>query len=235
MRSLLVTLLVLLGLAVVADRVAVSAAERLLAAEVRTSSGAAGVSVDVAGFPFLTQALRGRYSDVGLDAVDVPVGDRRLERLQVRMRDVEVPLSAVLDRQVDRVPVGGLRGTALISYETVEDAIAPPGAPARVELEVGDESPLRVTGSVRFLGRTLRAAGESDVRLEGRRLVVTARSFDVGVPVVDGFLTRLLRDRLDIVFTLPRLPYGLEPTGVAVRPEGFSVPLEAGPTVLERS
>ena len=235
MKSLLLTLLLALGLLVVADRVGVALAERALAAQAKGSSGARDVSVDIVGFPFLTQALRGRYDDVALDATEVPVGQRRLARLQVRMRDVELPLTDALSGDVAQVPVGGITGSALLGYDTVEDAVADRDAAARVELEPGDEAPLRVTGSVRFLGRTLQAAAQSDVRLDGRRLVVRGRRYEVAGPVVDGALNRLLRDRLDVSFTLPRLPYGLKPTGVEARPEGLRVGLESGPTVLERS
>jgi hypothetical protein len=66
-KALLVTLVVLLGLLVVADRVAVNVAEDRVAQQVQSSGRLAGPpTVDIGGFPFLTQAVAGDYSDVRL-------------------------------------------------------------------------------------------------------------------------------------------------------------------------
>src|SRR4051812_44061551 len=61
-RALLVVLLLLVGLAVVADRVAVGVAEDRVGEQLAAKGGLAGTpEVDIAGFPFLTQAVAGTY------------------------------------------------------------------------------------------------------------------------------------------------------------------------------
>ena len=100
--GLFVLLLLLAGLLVVADRVAVGVAERMIADRVRqeiTKQGAqsAEPDVEVGGTPFLTQVLDGRY-----------------QRITINLRDVQAPVEGdavrlpVLD--VDRPQRPGLAG-----------------------------------------------------------------------------------------------------------------------------
>src|SRR4051812_16409192 len=81
MKGLLVTLVVLLGLAVVADWVAVGFAEDEVAQQLAAKGGLAGTpAVDIGGFPFLTQAIAGDYEDVRMsftaDDLGQPAGTR---------------------------------------------------------------------------------------------------------------------------------------------------------------
>ena len=60
MKALAVLLVLVLGLLVLADRVGVAVAEGQVAEQVEARGGLAGTpEVDIAGFPFLTQARSG--------------------------------------------------------------------------------------------------------------------------------------------------------------------------------
>lgn len=229
MKRVLVTLTVLLGLLLVADRVGAAVASRAVATQVTSASGSAtAAEVEIGGFPFLTQALGGRYDEVVVVARDVPARDLTVARLEATLRDVEVPLSDAVSGSVEAVPVGGVDATALLAYAELarragdrQLTVAPAG---------GDR--VRVTGSVRVLRQTVSATAVSRVELIDGELVVTAESFEVGNAAADAVLSRALGNRLDLRIPVTGLPYGLQVTGVDVRPEGVAVRAQAGATVL---
>jgi len=225
----LLALLVLAGLLVAADRLAVRAVEDAVATRLATAGGlTATPEVDVRGTPFLTQAVRGRYDDVAVRAGDVPVGDLRLDRFEARLRGLEVPLSDAVRGDVQQVPVEALTGRAVLSYEQLSSAVADRG----LRVSSAGDGRVRVTGSVRVLGRTLEASAVSSAVLEGSTVVVTAERFEVGAAAADAVLSRALGNRLDLRVEIGSLPYGLRLTGLTAGPEGVVLTAGATDTVL---
>ena len=230
MKGLLVTLLTLLVLAVAADRIALVIAERQVAAQLESSGKLSSrPDVSVHGIPFLTQALSGRYDDVELSASEVTAGGGRVSQLDATLRGVHVPLSDALSGSVQAVPVDSVRATVLISYADLSRQLRDRGlavSPAG--------SLLRVTGSERVLGQTVRAAAVSSVALRGTSVVVTAQRFEVGNSVADRLLTSALAGRFDFTVRIGTLPYGLALTGVRVDPRGVVATAAGSHTVLRR-
>ena len=225
----LVALLVLAGLLVAADRLAVRAVEDAVATRLATAGGlTATPDVDVRGTPFLTQAVRGRYDDVAVLAADVPVGDLRFSRFEAQLRGLEVPLSDAVRGDVQQVPVEALTGRAVLSYEQLTSAVADRG----LRVSSAGDGRARVTGSVRVLGRTLEASAVSTAVLEGSTVVVTAERFEVGSAAADAVLSRALGNRLDFRVDIGSLPYGLQLTGLTAAAEGVVLTAGATDTVL---
>ncbi len=80
MRALLIAVLVLLGIAVAADRVLVVVSENQLAAAIQEQGQLpAEPEISIEGFPFLTQAISGRYESVRV-GVDVAAWGCHLAR-----------------------------------------------------------------------------------------------------------------------------------------------------------
>ena len=228
MRRLTVTLLVLLVGLLVADRAAAFAASRVVASQARTAGGLLSTpDVDIEGFPFLTQALRGRYDRVVVAAQGVPAGEVELERLDATLSGVRVPLGDVLSGSLATIPVDAVEARALVPYDQLSERA---GASRRVVTPDGDM--VRVTGAVDVLGRTLSAVAISRVELVEGDIVVTAESFEVGNQAADRLVTRALRDRLDLRVPIGTLPYGLDLTGVRVQPDGVVVLATATDTAL---
>lgn len=230
MKRLVVFLVVLLALAAVGDRVGVSYAERTVAEQTQASAGLADLpDVSIEGFPFLTQALAGRYERVVVTSSDVPAGDVRLDRLDATFGGVRLPLSQALSGDVQRVPVERVEARALVAYGQLSQrsgdrqlTVAPADTPDRV----------RVTGSVQVLGRTLSAVAVSRLEVVDGAIVVTAEEFEVGNAAADELVTRALRGRMDLSIPVTGLPYGLRVTDVAVDPDGVVVRATATDTVL---
>lgn len=231
MKRFLVALAVLLALALVADRAAAAFAARAVAQQAQAEAGlAAEPEVGIGGFPFLTQALAGRYEQVTVRATDVPAGEVRLSGFEAVLTGVQVPLRDALSGAVVAVPVSGVRARALVAYDELTRrsgdralTVAPAG---------GDR--VRVTGQVEVLGQVLSAAAVSRVEVDGGDLVVTAEAYEVGNQAVNEVLRRALGDRLDLRVPVAGLPYGLQLSGVEVEQGGVAVLATAGATVLGR-
>lgn len=228
MKRLTVSLLVLLALLLVADRVGASLASNAVAAEVQSSTRSSSEpEVDVTGFPFLTQALAGRYDRVEVGATDVPAGDLVLSRLDATLTGVQLPLSDALSGSVDRVPVEAVQARALVGYSELARRA---GDRQLTVAPAGDR--VRVTGSVEVLGRTISATAVSRVEVVEGELVVTAEAYEVGSEAADDLLARALGDRLDLRIPVTGLPYGLQVSGVEIEPAGVVVLATARDTVL---
>lgn len=227
MKRLLVTLVVLAGLLAVADRVAASVASRAVADQVVASSSLESADVSIGGFPFLTQALGGRYDSVSVVGRGVAAGDLTLDRLDATLTGVSVPLSDALSGSVDAVPVASVRATALVAYAE----LARRSGDRRLTVAPSGDR-LRVTGSVSVLGQTVSASALSSVRVEGGALVVTAESYSVGDAAASAAISRALGGRFDLRIPVTGLPYGLQVSGVRVTASGVEVDAAAGATVL---
>lgn len=232
MRRLLIFLIFLLVLAAVGDRVAAGFAARTVASKLQSAAGLPErPDVDIAGVPFLTQAVAGRYQRVEVSADAVPAGELSFSELTATLTGVQVPLSDVRTGDIDEVPVGMVDARVLLAYDELSRRS---GNRRLTVTSAGDR--VRVTGSVQVLGRTVEATAISALTVEGEELVVTAESFEVGNDAADAAVTRALRGRLDLRIPAGDLPYDLmlrsvevEPGGVVLRATARDVVLSAPP------
>ncbi|WP_346620262.1 DUF2993 domain-containing protein [Blastococcus montanus] len=226
MKALAVVLLVLLGLGVLADRVAMAIAEGQVARQLAAQSALAGPpDVDIRGFPFLTQAVGGRYEDVRISLDAETLGRREGTQAEVALTGVWVPLSAVLSGQVQEVPVERIDGTATLSYALLSDEL---GGDTVLRRE-GDG--LRITRTVELLGRSVPLTAAGTVALDGDELVIDVeRASGAGLPVPDELVERA-NDLLDLRYPI-ELPFGLRLLEVQPAEDGVDVRVEAVDTVL---
>jgi hypothetical protein len=227
--KLLVVLVVLLGLAAAADRLAAGYAETRVAEQIAQQGGLAGTpDVDVQGFPFLTQAVAGRYDEVRISLTADELGQPDGTDADVVLRGVHVPLSGVVSGSVEEVPVERIDGTATLSYELLAAQL---GGDTTLERE-GDQ--LRVTRTVEVMGQALPLTAAGTVTLDGEQIVVDVdAAAGAGVEIPD-FVVAQVSDLLDLRYTVPALPFGLRLTGVRPGAEGVDVAVEAADTVLRR-
>ena len=111
MRKLIIGIVFLLGLGLVADFGAAAYAEYRVSRELRTGASLeSDPEVTFNGFPFLTQALGGKYKDVYVRATGVQsdvVGEVTVE---ADLRGVTVPFSDIVNGNVTQLPVDKLDG-----------------------------------------------------------------------------------------------------------------------------
>ncbi len=226
MKGLLITLVVLLGLVVVADRVAVAVAEDRVAEAIAERGELAGTpEVSVDGWPFLTQALAGEYEDVRVRLSAADLGEPEGTTADVRLRGVQAPLSDVLGGSVAELPVESIDGTVTLSYALLSREL---GTDTTLVPE-GDG--LRLTTTVEVLGRDVPLSATGTVVLEGQELVIEvagARAAGIDLP---GAVVAAASDALDLRYPID-LPFGLELTGVTPAADGVHLTGGARDTVL---
>ena len=228
MKALLVVTLLLLGLLAVGDRVAVGFAEDKVATEIAAKGGLQGTpAVDITGFPFLTQAIGGRYDDVRISLTAAELGQPEGTRADIALHGVRVPLSAVLSGSVSEVPVDRIDGTATLSYALLSAQLEGDTTVTR------EGSGLRITRTVELLGQTVPLTAAGTVTLDGNDLVVDVQQVaGAGVEVPEWLLSRAT-GLLDLRYTVPALPFGLKLTSVTPADDGVELGLEATDTVLK--
>lgn len=227
MRALLVVLLLLAGLTLLADRVAVGIAEDRVADQLAGKGGLVGTpEVDITGFPFLTQVVGGRYEDVRIALDADELGQPAGTRADVSLRGVRVPLRTVLSGSVQEVPVDRIDGTATLAYDLLAAEL---GSDATVTRE-GDG--LRITRTVEVVGRSFPVTAAGTVALEGDQLVVDVEEAAGAGADIPDFLVDRVSDLLDLRYTVPELPFGLQLTSVAPADDGVRVRVEATDAVL---
>jgi hypothetical protein len=202
-------------------------AEDQVAEQMASKGGLAGTpSVDIAGFPFLTQAFAGNYEDVRISLTAHDLGQPAGTRADVRLHGVHVPLKSVLSGSVSEVPVDRIDGTATLSYELLAAQL---GGDTTLRRE-GDG--LRITKTVEIAGYTLPLTAAGTVTLDGDDLVVDVQKASGAGVDVPGFLVDRVSDLLDLRYTVPALPFGLQLTSVQPADDGVRIGVAAKDTVL---
>ena len=230
MKALAAVLVLVLGLAFAADRVAAGIAEDVVARELASEGGLRGEpEVDITGFPFLTQALAGRYDDVRLSASAAQLGQPEGTRADVTLRGVQLPLASALSGSVREVPVERIDGTATLSYALLSMQL---GAGTTLRRE-GEQ--LRITRTVELLGQQVPLTAVGSVAVEGRELVVDVDGAEGAGVELPPFLVERAGDLLDLRYPVPALPFGLQLTGVSPAEDGVALRLEAENTVVGRA
>lgn len=223
MKKLVIALVVLAALLVAADRILVSAAEGVVARRVQVAADLERQpTVQIRGFPFLTQAVRGVYRRVEISLTALGRGDTRLEDLRVRLRDVHAPLAQMLNRDGSvTVRAESARATAVVPFAVLERRI--PG-----DIEVNPQGDrLRLTGEVTIAGRSVPASAVVEPSVSEGRLVFTATA----VTAAGATVTDRLGERFSFTVEVGQLPFGLHLTGVRVTGGGVRV-IAAGTDLL---
>ena len=181
MRRWIVVTVVIVGLLVLADRLGVAAADRAVAVRIQTDQGLSQrPDVSIHGFPFLNQAIDGRYDDVTLTLHDLHRSGVPVHTLTVDLHGVHVPLRAVFAGHVSRVPVDRANASLLLSFGDLNNFLAG----KHVSVSEGANGEIKVSGSVTVLGRTVTASGSGRIDVRGHDLVVTVgHGLDFSIPL----------------------------------------------------
>ncbi|MBJ6645276.1 LmeA family phospholipid-binding protein [Streptomyces griseoincarnatus] len=191
LRILLVIAVVLGGIFVIVDRVAVHFAEGEAADRVRASEGLASTpDVDIQGFPFLTQVLGGSLDEVRVGISDYEAGGGEGGKT-IRIADLRADLRGVeFSGDFGSAVADSATGTATIAYDELlrnakaEPTQVAPGITAEVvALADGGNGKIKVALETTVLGTKLPEP-------------VTVLS---SVTVVDGNTVRVRADALPVL------------------------------------
>ena len=222
MRRAIAVLIVLVALAVGVDYGAAALTESAVSKAMRTQLNLADdPSVRINNFPFLTQAVAGRYKSVDVTADHVVVGPLRDVQVRTQLRDVTAPLSQLLGGS-RTVAVREAEGTVRIGAPDIErllpgvdklyiDGIDSGGLVQAVEdgadpslLQLEPATAARMGGTVEMLGVEQQVNVIAELQLAAGQAQIVPRDIRFGdadagpLPVaVQRTLSRLFTLRLD--------------------------------------
>jgi LmeA-like phospholipid-binding len=236
-RITVITVLVLLVLLVIADRVLVRVATSQLSERAqRAENLPSRPSIDIRGFPFLTQVVAGRYPDVRFDVRGYTQAGPRVDDVSGSLTGVRLPLRDVIRGRVGSVPVDRVRAQVFLTFADLNAYLASQRSPVTVS---ADGSALHISGNVTFLGRSYPLTGSADLGVAPSAVTFTPRSFGTaGIPLTSGlgeFAARLFT----VTVPVDGLPFNLHlrsatvsPKGVTVVADGTNVVLPANPPTI---
>ncbi|WP_416976244.1 DUF2993 domain-containing protein [Streptomyces sp. T028] len=186
LRILLITVVVLGGLFVLADRLALHFAEGEAADKLRTSEGLATTpDVSIKGFPFLTQVVGGSLEDVEVGIKDYEA-DTGVNGQSLRIDDLKADMKGVeFSGDYSSATAATASGTATVAYDELlktaksEETQVAPGLTAKVVgLSDGGNGKIKVTVEATVLGVKLAEPVSvlSTVTVEGDTVRVHADS-----------------------------------------------------------
>jgi hypothetical protein len=240
LRILLVVVVILGGLFVIADRIAVNFAEDRAADKLRTTENLASTpDVSINGFPFLTQLAGGELDEVevGIHDYEAATGDGaekiRIDDLRADMRGVE------FSGDFSSATAATATGTATVGYdELMKAAKSEPtdlgfGITAKVVgLSDGGNGKIKVSLQATILGVELPEPVDvlSSVKVKDDNVEVVAD----GLPTIGGkqFAESRIRAITDFQQTIDELPGGIELDKVEAAKDGVEITVKGSDVKL---
>lgn len=202
--ALAVLALLALGIALL-DRTLAALAERK-ASEFLSAPFGHPATVRVHGSPFLTQALRGRYSEVEVLG-SLRVGEIDGATLVAHLTNARLPLRDLIGRRARELPCEHVTARLLLPYVELSRIARIPGLVLSFE---GERLMASAALPVPGINQLARVSGEAVLSLVGGSGV---RLRIKGVSVAGISLPSIVRNQLlpslDVPIPLPSLPYGL--------------------------
>ena len=216
LRRGIIAALVLIVFLVVLDRIAEIVTARTLAGKVQKRQGlSARPHVNIHGFPFLTQVIRGRYARIDLGTASAINRDGvRVASAQVRLDGVKVNALDALRGSVRDVPVEHGTGQALVTYPDLSALLSRYTAAFGATITVTAAGPGRA-----------RLVGPFGLSMEVRAAIVGGGVRITPDPAQLQTLPALLRTTLDQALStpiaLPPFPFGVTLTSGDLEPAGL--------------
>ncbi len=218
---LVVVLVVLAGVLVLADQLTRSYAEKQAATRLQSSLGSTTApTVDIGGFPFLTQVVANRFPSADVSAAGITAapssaaGGIQIQSLQAHLEDVRT------SGGYQRATAGRLTGQATVPYSALDAYSANPVSYAGNDASGAGR--IQVTVPAPIAGDTLNVVLSGTVTVDepNQQLVIV----DPAVQVVGVDLSQQVVDALAGQFLKPipvgALPLGLRLTGVTTTSAG---------------
>jgi hypothetical protein len=228
----LFSLLVLLILLVIGDRVAVAIAESQIASQIKQADSAINPSVNIHGFPFLTQVISRNLQEIDISANNVPAGPVSISSVSAQAKGVHIN-SSFNGGEVDSI-----LGSAFVSFASVGSALsAQTGGLADLKLSAAGPDTIHLSANIGGAA-TLDETGK--VKIANNHVTITWQKsagssdnsgIDIG-SILSGLGDNGALPNLD--FDIPKLPAGLQVKSFAVTQQGLSVTVAAHNTTLSQ-
>ncbi len=216
MRRLLIAVIVLAGLLVVADRVAVVVADRQIASRVQSAYNLPSKpSVSVTGFPFLTQVASGDYHQIDVSIGSLSTDGVQVNGLTAQLNGVRAPFRDLFGHGSASITAAQVTGSGTVPFSSVRSHL-----PRGVELSQDGEA-LRLAGTVSYLGVTVPVSADATLAPDGSGIAVTPTR--ISVASGSSALSSAIAGQFRFVVPVTGLPLHLEVRSVSVVPGGVRV------------
>lgn len=227
MRKLLIFLVVLAILLVGADFGARYLATQKLGDALQSRLGVSQPpEVDIAGFPFLLQAVRGEYGDVSAALPSETVGPLSDVGITVDLINLRLPLSDAISGSVDRLTAASGRIGLTVPTASIAAAVGLPGLTI-----TGQDGDLVLSATVTVLGQQFPVTARLDAVVDDA--VLSLRSGEVGGAgiTLPAEVTSALSTLVDLTVPLDSLPFTVTSGNVSV--VGGDVVVDATTSALD--
>jgi hypothetical protein len=213
--------LVLAGLVVAADRGLHAYAERRVARELQTSLSTTGTpTVDIQGFPFLTQVATNHFRRVDVTASDVSGSDRSgrpgitVQSLQAQLYDVRTA------ERYRRITAGRLEGQATVGYAALDAVSTTPISYAGSDPSGAGR--IKANVATRILGQALTVTVTGTLTLDEpqQELVVADPAVDIAGITLPRTVVSALAEQFLKPIPVGNLPLGVRLAGVQATSAG---------------
>ena len=213
---LLVIVLVLVGLFVAADRIALGVAEDKAASALQSSQNLPHKpDVTVDGFPFLTQVLASKFGEIQVSADDVPVGNNTLDiqRVSVDLHDVTV------SNNYSTVHANSATAQGRVAYDELSRVLKTP-------VREGDNGRLAAQPTVHLLGQTFHGTISARVNASSAHgITFTDPRVSVSGVQLPQVVARAFVQVFERTISLAGLPFHVRVTGAEVTSSGLVIRL----------
>lgn len=215
-RRFVVAVIVLVVLLAAADRIGLYVAERTAGNTIQSSQKLSErPTVQVSGFPFLTQLAAGDFDQVTVTAHDVPVGERvhllDISRIKVVLHKVTVA------RDFSRVSAQTANATASISFAEL-------GRTLGIGVAYAGGGRIKATKKVTVLGETVQASLTTRPALVDGALSFTATAIN-GAGELGAAVTSALNSVFDLAVPLQGIPFKIRVRSLQVDGSGVHIAL----------
>jgi LmeA-like phospholipid-binding len=210
-----IIVIVLLALAVGADRLACFAAENDMANQVQQNGFPVKPSVTIEGFPFLTQLAAKDFNEVVISASNVTEGPLTISSIKATLHGMHL-IDGYNGARIDTID-----GTALVTFTALANA---GGIPSGITLGPGaSPSQIQATINVPILGNQTVTAQVTKT---------SPTQFNVRVLNADNIASSLLGNLANFTVNVPKLPAGVDIQSVTITQQGVLITITGHNTTL---
>lgn len=203
----LFSLIVVLAVLLVADRVTRSIAENKFAVQAQDNGFGVRPSVDITGFPFLTQLAARDFQKVTFSARNVPAGLVKISSVHATATGVHVNSS------LNGATVDHISGTGVVTFQAIGNGLS--AGSGLVRVSSAGPSQVRVDAGL--------ISEEASVRADGNKVSVEVEN---NGSIIGGILNALG----SFSFTVPQMPAQMKVSGVSVTDQGLVITFSASHT-----
>ena len=215
-----------------ADALARAGAEALLARNIQNATGVSEPPVvDVKGFAFVPQVVRGAYNEVHVTTRGITSGPLRIERVDSQLFDVRVPFHDVLVQDIRRVGISRSLEDVTLRYEDLNAYFNATGRP--LQLAPAENGQARLTGVVDVLSQRVEVSATATLSVANEALRITPREVNTGNVTLNQASRLLLGQRLALSVPMGTLPFGHHLTNVVADPDGIHLRAEGVAVIVQ--